>query len=53
MSKTGKAGMAGISFRWILGTFKDDTNLTLIAQVLIVSMMVGTICTMLKLITIV
>ena len=45
--------MAGISFRWILGTFKDDTNLTLIAQVLIVSMMVGTICTMLKLITIV
>ena len=53
LSKTGKADMAGISFRWILGTFKDDTNLTLIAQVLIVSMMVGTICTMLKLITIV
>ena len=53
LSKTGKADMAGISFRWILGTFKDDTNLTLIAQVLIVSMMVGTICTMLRLITIV
>ena len=33
MSKTGKAELAGISFRWVLGTFREDTHITLIAQV--------------------